>query len=183
MVRFWNDVFGEQLHRGVTIDLKPAEIAALSGVSADKQRQWRFREVVPFLDAHTDRFDSDIVHALQWKITADLVNRGLDVKSAAFFALGCNKSGKSVEDGVPIHRGQGLLEMSHAHYAQSPLFAFCRPGYTPESFANVSSVGGEFTLPLGDGFFKDFGFYYNLSSQVNEFEAQLTSIIFGRKSG
>lgn len=176
MVRYWHDVFGEQFRRGIPIDLKPSEVATLSGVSADKQRQWRFREVVPFLDVRIDRFDSDIVHALQWKITADMVKRGLDVKSAAFFALGCNKGG--VE-----HIGNGNLEISHAHRVGTPLFAVCRPDYTPESYANVTAAGGDITLGLGGGFAQDFGFYYNLSKQVNEFEADLASIIFGRKSG
>lgn len=183
MVRFWHDVFAEHFRRGIPIDLKPAETTVLSGVSADKQRQWKFREVVPFLEVHKDRFDSDIVHALQWKITADLVNRGFDVKSAAFFALGCNKSGVFKEGDVTFHIGNGNLEISHAHRIESPLFAVCRPGYTPESYANVTSAGGDITLSLGGSFEQDFGFYYNLSKQVNEFEAQLTSIIHGRDLG
>ena len=183
MVRFWNDVFAEHFRRGLTVDLRPADVAHLSGVSAEKQRQWRFREVAPFLSEYTDQWDSDIVHALQWKITADLVARGLDVKAAAFFSLGCNKSGKTVEEGVSITRGQGLLTMSHAHYAEAPLFAICRPGATPESFANVLSAGGNLTLTLGDGFFRDFGLYYNLSKQVIEFEAQLTTLLLTRARG
>lgn len=183
MVRFWNNVFAEHFRRGSEINLKPAELALISGVSADKQRQWRFREVLPFLNEHTGRFDTDIVHAIQWKITADLVARGLDVKSAANFALGCNWSGTKVVNGATIHQGQGLLEMSHAHYQSSPVFAICRPGHTPESFRNVSSAGGSLTLSLDDGFFGDFGFYYNLSKQVNEFEAQLTALIYERGIG
>ena len=183
MVRFWNDVFGAIARRGERVSLKPADIALLSGVSAEKQRQWRFREVLPFLDRYKDRFDTDIVHALQWKITADLVARGLDLKSAAHFALGCNWSGTKVVNGAPIvTRDHGLLEMSHAHYEDTPLFAVCRPGPTPESFENVSSAGGSVTLSLDGGFYGDFGFYYNLSRQVIEFEAQLTALLAARQA-
>lgn len=111
------------------------EVALLTGISPEKQRTLRSRDLIPFEgDVEPIRRErSRLVTwnvVVKWALLAEVTKFGIDIKSAANFA-----------------NAECFDNMAYVDFTReddTPLYAFCRPkAGDPESFKEVTTGSGE----------------------------------------
>lgn len=137
------------------------EVMMISGVSPDKQRQWRARAIIPW-DTGVDvqRKGRAVLtpwrDVMKWALVGHTLKYGLDVSCSAHFA-----------------NAECLEKLAHVDLRResgAPLYAFCRPlPGDAESYGRVSTGAGK--LDFNDG-----SFWGDLFFAVNYSEVQRSAM-------
>lgn len=151
----------------------PAEVGLLSGVSPEKQRQYRLfkNQFVTFIEDRADTKHSryDWEETALWALFAEVAACGFDLKSAGYFAASL-----SALPDLPERTMVGSMTYARQHLVQDyrvqdggrsiPLYMFCFPQVgKPESFLNTSMGSGGLAFD-GQGLVAGrFGFWINYS--------------------
>lgn len=111
------------------------QVALLTGISPEKQRTLRSRDLIPFEgDVEPIRRErSRLVTwniVMKWALLAEVTKFGIDTKSAANFAN--------------AECFDNMAYFDFTREGEPPLYAFCRPkAGDPESFKDVTTGSGE----------------------------------------
>ena len=111
------------------------EISLLTGISPEKQRTLRARDLIPFGGEvqPIKRERSRLVNwnvVMKWALLAEVSKFGIDIKSAANFA-----------DAECFDK---MAYFDFTREGEAPLYAFCRPkAGDPESYKDVTTGSGE----------------------------------------
>lgn len=168
-------LFAEFPELDLTRFFAPAEVGMLAGISPEKQRQYRHRGIVHFLNSDRDdgrhsRFDWSEVSL--WALMAEVSSYGFDLESSAYFAAGFTNLPEikkiRTENKIAKSNAGQILEHDFRlgrRDRDKPLYIICRPVVgEPVTFVNSSTSDGQLSIAsISEAFGSRFGFWMNYS--------------------